>query len=619
MSRKLNLTVPDIGAPDGDRPDGYYLNEDTGVPGTPILAEMKNDIYTFFSKMMSEGGVSYNNLTDTHALSQYYLSLEQTILRYSRVTVEMLKNMEGRIGFSVLNPYGYYEAGDVADIPTYIWDSASVLDDNGGSVIRPNSIDIASPGRWVWANNLKEVHVKWFGAKGDAVWNSSTATLTTQGTDDTTPIQNAIDTGLDVFYGGGVYRVTGTLTVRNQKLYGNRNTDLSAIYRYTVIASTVSQPIIKNDTADFLMMEIKNLRLVYDSTVTIDSNASGIDFTDQFPFNYLLENVEVLHGFYGLRDVSGSFQSNIKNCRFSGNTWNVYKIGGTTIKFDTVQAGDGTNGFYIEAVISATLINCASDNTTGGNTFKDIPAITIMGYDAEANTISNFDGLFYFDNCQGSFNGFTGVGNTISVVGAAPGALVYALNSKLDLSGFCPNHNKDVSNLVFTGDTVGGIGAVVWCEGSKVKLSGSHIQMPDLDAGSVANSIYTLYNVSASTGTLMYENSYIENDDANTLRTIELIPLGWGQTYNDVSSSRAFSTLYYNDTDRPMTLNVSVRAAAAGSFAIIAYIETIAVYVYSTTASGTSDVASVNIIIPAGYSYQIDVTNGTVNSWYELV
>lgn len=167
MANKLNIKVPDIGVPDGDRPDGYYLNEDTGVPGTPILAEMKNDIYTFFSKMMEEGNVAFNNLTDTNTLSQYYLALEKNVLKYKNITTEDLRSVEGREGFSIAEPIGYKSVGDVLGIPTYHWDQDSLLDDNGGSIIKPDSILPADPGRWVWAERInKIISARMYGAVG---------------------------------------------------------------------------------------------------------------------------------------------------------------------------------------------------------------------------------------------------------------------------------------------------------------------------------------------------------------------------------------------------------------------------------------------------------------------
>lgn len=79
MARKLNVVTPDIGSPDTDRPDGYYLDEDTGVPGSPVLAGEGNSIYYFFSRLMSEVGKAFNGLVDNITTSQFFDALAEFV------------------------------------------------------------------------------------------------------------------------------------------------------------------------------------------------------------------------------------------------------------------------------------------------------------------------------------------------------------------------------------------------------------------------------------------------------------------------------------------------------------------------------------------------------------
>lgn len=134
MARKLDQNVPDIGAPDAQRPDGYYLNEDAGIPGTPILAELKNDAYYYFSRMMTEAGIAYNNFTDNIESSQYYTALEKNILKYSDLTVVGLASIPGREGFDLAFPQGFSSVGDGGG-GSYFWDDTSTDDPISGIII----------------------------------------------------------------------------------------------------------------------------------------------------------------------------------------------------------------------------------------------------------------------------------------------------------------------------------------------------------------------------------------------------------------------------------------------------------------------------------------------------
>ncbi|MCK5600666.1 hypothetical protein KAR91_02285 [Candidatus Pacearchaeota archaeon] len=75
MARKLDLVTPDIGAIDSNNPDGTHLNEGPGDPGTPLLAEERNSIWYFFSRVMSAGSVVWNGIVDNFTLSQYFDAL----------------------------------------------------------------------------------------------------------------------------------------------------------------------------------------------------------------------------------------------------------------------------------------------------------------------------------------------------------------------------------------------------------------------------------------------------------------------------------------------------------------------------------------------------------------
>jgi hypothetical protein len=75
---------------------------------------------------------------------------------------------------------GYWNTGDVSNIPVFYWNGGSTEDDIGLNVIRPSGISALNPGRFIW-DLTGPVNVKWGGAKGDGV------------TDDWTIIQGIMD------------------------------------------------------------------------------------------------------------------------------------------------------------------------------------------------------------------------------------------------------------------------------------------------------------------------------------------------------------------------------------------------------------------------------------------
>ncbi|MCD9022696.1 glycoside hydrolase family 55 protein [Cohnella silvisoli] len=104
----------------------------------------------------------------------------------------------------VVSLAGYYAVNDGGG-GLFYWDSGATEADNNGTVIIPAS----NPGSGRWRRTLtdKDYNVKWFGAKGDGT------------NDDTAAIQSAINSlparGGTVYFPGGVYSITSTITVGN--------------------------------------------------------------------------------------------------------------------------------------------------------------------------------------------------------------------------------------------------------------------------------------------------------------------------------------------------------------------------------------------------------------------
>jgi len=137
-----------------------------------------------------------NTLANAEALRSLASSLG-----YYVDSMDGLRQHRGQVSGQVFLR-GYYKAGDGAE-GFFMWDEASTLPDNAGTIIDPSGA--ATSGRWIRITRAASVTPLWWGARFD------------DSTDDTRAIQAAIDfavsTGADVLLPPGTAKITQTLTL----------------------------------------------------------------------------------------------------------------------------------------------------------------------------------------------------------------------------------------------------------------------------------------------------------------------------------------------------------------------------------------------------------------------
>jgi hypothetical protein len=109
----------------------------------------------------------------------------------------------------------------------------------------------------------------------------------------------------------------------------------------------------------------------------------------------------------------------------------------------------------------------------------------------------------------------------------------------------------------------------------------------------------------ATAGTWATAPSTIQGRGGQALAALS--SLGYGQTWQDVSGSRAAGTTYYNTTGKPIVVNSS---NTLGNNATIVTINGVSGAGYG--------VGSATAIIPVGGSYSIIYSSGAKSAWYEL-
>lgn len=195
--------------------------------------------------------------------------------------------------FSISNVFVVYTIEDLVAVPsnyttaivkdlnrggTFIWSPTCTA--NGGTVFA------GATGFWTRQYD-GAVNVKWFGAVGDGV------------TDDSIAIQSAVDTGLEVYFPEGTYKISDTIEASSMTLFGDEAFNASTI---KATFYTTDKPMFKTtgSYADGKYTSFTNLTIDgYDSTnktaigvQMINASAEDIDaYFENCNFKYFLKGI----------------------------------------------------------------------------------------------------------------------------------------------------------------------------------------------------------------------------------------------------------------------------------------------------------------------------------------
>lgn len=147
-----------------------------------------------------------------------------------------------------------------------------------------------------------------------------------------------------------------------------------------------------------------------------------------------------------------------------------------------------------------------------------------------------------------------------------------------------------------------------------VKLNSAGGGSVTLDVPSTASNFSQ--SIPAVNGTLVTTGD--TGSVSQTMLATAVVPVGVGQTWQNVLASRAFGTTYTNSTGRPIMVSVSASTLNTASWTV-----TVAgVTIGYNAGSGASAYAPVTntFIVPAGATYVVAISAGspTLSYWAEL-
>lgn len=98
------------------------------------------------------------------------------------------------------------------------------------------------------------------------------------------------------------------------------------------------------------------------------------------------------------------------------------------------------------------------------------------------------------------------------------------------------------------------------------------------------------------------------------------LPIGVGQVWTNVSSSRALNTTYTNTTGKPIQIHATFDPATVVNTALVTTVDGTLTYGAPATAAGVS-IGTQAVIVPPGSTYRVATNNSSSPSlanWVEL-
>jgi hypothetical protein len=97
--------------------------------------------------------------------------------------------------------------------------------------------------------------------------------------------------------------------------------------------------------------------------------------------------------------------------------------------------------------------------------------------------------------------------------------------------------------------------------------------------------------------------------------------IGVGQLWQNVAAQRAFTTQYINDSNQTIQVSVTAVAATANQTYMVGFVRGSIIARALISEAGTGVFGNIQLIVPPGHEYQINLTGGasaTVTEWMEL-
>jgi hypothetical protein len=92
--------------------------------------------------------------------------------------------------------------------------------------------------------------------------------------------------------------------------------------------------------------------------------------------------------------------------------------------------------------------------------------------------------------------------------------------------------------------------------------------------------------------------------------------MGYGQTWQNLTGSRTAGTTYTNTSSKPIMFSAVCNSNPY--YVMSAAVNGVTIWTGNSGGAGYSQAATVVLIVPPGSTYRVDISVGSLGSWYEL-
>ena len=403
-------------------------------------------------------------------------------------------------------------------------------------------------------------------------------------------------------------------------LRGNNQTGLAEVYNHPTASSPALSVATKNyvdilsgavnGTANFFGDITPSANLTY----TLGNTTNR--FTNIFSESILVGNVNAANTFATISNVAqinlGSDVTPTAN--ISSN------LGSPSRRFNTLHANSASLTGNLSVGVSAAIGN---DLTVGGNALVT-GRIDATGNISTAGNISTSATTISVSTTTGALvvSGGVGVAGNLNV-----GGNVQVSGRLIALTVPPGTANTHVATTAFVANAVGTLGTMATQNNTAVAISGGTITGAAISSLSITNLLTPLAINSGGTGltnvgiagTVLTSNGSAAVWQAPS--TSQMI--GVGQTWQNVTSSRAGSTTYTNTTGKPIQVNIRCRVVASNASLnpeLTLEVDGIGLAKVGVSPGGSAMTlfGTLTAIVPPGSTYRLTGNNGSVDVWAEL-